>query len=119
MRILDSDILIDLSDKNLDILAWFSAIPDRPGVPIIVKLELLNGCHDPFKYRRMNKFLSKFPTVYATEADQERALANFMDMHLSNAIGVADIMIAEIAVGLDAIHYTGNEKHFKAIPGLK
>jgi predicted nucleic acid-binding protein len=84
----------------------------------IVKMELIAGCRNAREQHQAEKLLAKFPTVYTTIADQERALAHFRDVHLKNAIGLPDLLIAETAKGLGAMLCTLNEKHFKAVPGL-
>jgi predicted nucleic acid-binding protein len=119
VRLADTDVLIDLLNRTPEAVAWVATLTERPSVPSLVKLELLDGCRNAKEQREAMRFLEKFPTVYATREDQERAFATFAGIHLSNAIGPADILIAETAIGLGATLCSLNEKHFKMVPGLK
>ncbi len=119
MRLADTDVLIDLLNRAPEAVAWVAALTERPSVPGLVKLEILDGCRNAKEQGKAERFLEKFPTVYPTAADQERALVTFRDVHLKNAIGPADMLIAETAKGLNATLCSLNEKHFKVDPGLK
>lgn len=118
MRLADTDVLIDLLNREPAAVAWVATLTERPSVPSLVKLEVLDGYRNAKEQREAERFLDKFSTVYPTAADQERALATFRSVHLKNAVGPADVLIAETAKGLNATLCSLNERHFKAVPGL-
>ena len=55
----------------------------------------------------------------ASQADCERALADFSAYHLSANLSILDALIAETAVGLNLELATFNQKHYEAVKTLR
>ena len=119
MKIFDTDVLIDLQRKLPAAVAWLQSLPDVPVVPGLVVLELIQGCRNSGDVADALRLTSAFPIVWPNEADCNRALADYSKLHLSHRIGLVDVLIASCATGIDAELCTFNEKHFRAVPGLK
>lgn len=118
MRVLDTDILIDLSRGFSPALAWFASLNDPSLVPGYVVFELLAGCDDALAVRRLQRWLRPFRVYWPTTIDCDRALASFARLSLSHGLGIIDALIAECAIGLGVPLCTFNVRHFSAVPGL-
>ena len=46
MRLLDTDVAIDLLRKKSNAQAWFASLPELPAMPGFVAMELLQGCQN-------------------------------------------------------------------------
>jgi predicted nucleic acid-binding protein len=118
MRVLDTDVLIDVQRGHVAALAWFAGLADVPSVPGLVVMELIQGARDARQVREASRLTAPLPVVWPTTADCQRALADFTAFHLSHGLGLLDALIAACAVGLSAELCTFNEKHYRAVPGL-
>jgi predicted nucleic acid-binding protein len=63
VRLLDTDILIDLLRGVPQAGTWLASLPDAPGLPGFVVLELLQGCRNRQEARRVERLASVF-TIY-------------------------------------------------------
>jgi predicted nucleic acid-binding protein len=118
MRLVDSDVVIDLLRQHPPAVAWFNSIPERPGLPGFVLMELVAGCQTRAEMQRMMRHLRPFHVYWPTPTDCTRALTTFMQGHFTHHLGIIDAIIGESAVGLGATLVTFNIRHFQAVPGL-
>jgi predicted nucleic acid-binding protein len=118
MRVLDTDILIDLSRGYPPASAWFASLNDPPLIPGYAVFELLFGCENMLAVRRLQRWLRPFRINWPTAADCDRAVATFARLSLSHNLGIFDALIAECCVGLGVPLCTFNVRHFRAVPGL-
>lgn len=118
MRLLDTDILIDLLRGLPQAASWLGSLPDAPEVPGFAVLELLQGCRNLQEARRVDRLASLFTVVWPTTADCSRALSSFARLRLAAGIGVLDVLIGECAIGLNATLCTFNTRHFQAMVAL-
>jgi predicted nucleic acid-binding protein len=118
VRLLDSDVLIDIRRRFPPAVAWLSGLTERPGLPGHVVMELVEGCRDGREVRRLLREITPFRIYWPTQADQERALGTYSRAHLAHGLGMLDALIGECAVGLSATLCTFNIRHFRAVPGL-
>lgn len=113
MRLLDTDVLIDLGRNHPPAMAWFTSLRgDVLGLPGFVVLELMEGCENALAMRRLRKWLAPFPVVWPTERDCNRALDTYARGRLSHHIDLTDALIGECAVGLGVPLCTFNVRHF-------
>lgn len=118
MRLLDSDILIDIQRGHAPAVAWFSTLTELPGVSSLVVMELIQDAHTKVQVEQVLKLIKPLPVVFATEADQQRALEDYKTLHLSHRLGLLDALIAATAIGLGATLCKFYLKHYKAVSGL-
>lgn len=100
-------------------MAWFASLPDLPSVPSFVIMELVQDAQNVRQVRQALKLVAPLPVIWPTENDCNRALSDFTAYHLSHNLGLLDALIAACALGLSATLCTFNEKHYRAIPGLR
>src|SRR5437870_5443211 len=103
MRLLDSDVMVDLRRQYALALAWFSGLTEEPMVPGFVVLELMEGCRNQREMRRLQQVIAPFRLVWPAAAECERALTTFAQGYLRHGLGVLDSLIGECAVGLGAV----------------
>jgi len=119
MRLLDSDVMIDILREYLPTLRWLRTVSDEEfGLPGIVALQLMEGCRDKRAMQRLQKQLGPYRVYWPTEQDCDRALAAFSRTRLSHRIDLTDVLIGECAVGLGVPLCTFNVRHFRAVAGL-
>lgn len=119
MLLLDADVLIDIQRGYAPALSWFETAPEIPSVPGFVVMELVQDARNLQEVRKALKLIAPLPIVWPTEADCQRALADFTSYHLSQGLGLLDSLIAACAVGLSATLCTFNVKHFRMVPELR
>jgi predicted nucleic acid-binding protein len=118
VRLLDTDVMIDVRRRHPPAVAWLRSLTERPALPGLVVMELVEGCRDGREVRALMREIAPFRVYWPSEADQTRALATFARAHLSHGLGLLDALIGETAVGLSAALCTFNVRHFRAVPGL-
>jgi predicted nucleic acid-binding protein len=118
MRLLDTDVMVDLRRQYPPALAWFDGLNEEPMVPGLAVLELMEGCRNLGEMRRLQRDIAPFRLVWPAPADCDRALTTFAWGYLRHGLGVLDSLIGECAVGLGAVLCTFNVRHFRAAPGL-
>jgi predicted nucleic acid-binding protein len=118
VRLLDTDILIDIQRRHPPAVAWFVSLTERPAVPLLVVMELLQDAANKTQVAKALALVGPLTLVYTTPADQQRALQDYTMFHLSHRLGLLDALIGATAIGLGASLCTFNVKHFQIIPGL-
>jgi predicted nucleic acid-binding protein len=118
MRLLDTDVCVDLFHEFPPALQWLASLVEEPLLPGFAVLELLEGCRNAREIRRVEQRIAGFQIVWGSAADCERAVATFAAHYLRHNLGVMDALIAETAIGLGAVLCTFNVRHFRAVPGL-
>lgn len=121
MILLDSDVAIDILRDHPNAVAWATAFPGGGplALPGYVVLELLNGCRDAADRVAVERLVNR-SMIGWLEPDQSRqALATYRQIRPANAIGVLDMLIAQMALSLGVPLHTFNQKHFRCVPGLQ
>jgi predicted nucleic acid-binding protein len=116
--LLDTDVLIDVQRGHPPAEAWFTGLAGMPSVPGFVVMELIQNARNAREVQQARRLVSKLPLVWPSEADLGRALADYTALHLSTGLGLLDSLIAATAIGQDAVLYTFNAKHYRAVSGL-
>lgn len=119
-RLLDTDVLIEISKNVPQAVAWFREVTrtDRPGLPGFTVMEFLQGARNKAELAQFRKLLAPFVVYWPSVADCARAVETCARTSLTHHLSIPDIMIAECAIGLGATLCTFNVKHFRAVPGL-
>jgi predicted nucleic acid-binding protein len=117
--IVDTDVLIDYfrgSDVAKSKLT--SLLPFK--ISAVTLMELLQGSQDKNMMRIIERQLKiwEVSTIQSTEATSVRAIQFVREFALSHSVRVMDALIAATAIEEGETLLTGNEKHFKHIPGL-
>jgi predicted nucleic acid-binding protein len=119
VRLLDSDVMIDILREYLPALRWLHTVVNEEfGLPGIVVLQLMEGCKDKRAMQRLQKRIGPYRVYWPTARDCDRALAAFSRTRLSHRIDLTDVLIGECAVGLGVPLCTFNVRHFRAVAGL-
>ena len=117
--LLDTDIVIDVQRAHPPAVAWFGGLQSMPLLPGFVAMELVQDAQNNRQVQQILKLVSPLPIIWPSEADCNRALADFTALHLSHGLGLLDSLIASCAIGLSMPLCTFNVKHFRAVPGLQ
>jgi predicted nucleic acid-binding protein len=118
LRLLDTDVCVDVFRGYPPALAWLATLTDQPGIPGHVVMELIEGCRNTREVRVVMRRLAPFRFYWPTEADQVRALQTYTRAHLSHRLGLIDALIGKCAVGLSATLCTFYVRHFRAMAHL-
>lgn len=119
MRLLDTDILIDIFRGYFPAVRWLRSLDNAAiGIPGLAMMELMLGCDNVQQLRELEQRLAPYQIYWPTARDLDRVLASFGKRHLSHSLGIIDAMIGECAVGLGVPLCTFNVRHFRAVGGL-
>jgi len=119
LRLLDTDVVVDIFRGYLPALRWLRSLDNASlGLPGPVVMEVTQGCRDMRQLRDIDRRLARFQIYWPTATDCDRALASFGKRHLSHKLGILDALIGECAVGLGVPLCTFNVRHFRAVAGL-
>src|SRR5205809_498511 len=118
MALVDTGVLIDIQRGHPPALAWFAGLTELPAVPGFVVMELIQDARNRREVRQALRLVAPLRVIWPTEADCNRALADFAAYHLSHGLGLLDALIAACAVGLATTLFTFNDRHFRVVPGL-
>jgi len=119
MRLLDTDIMIDIMRNYHPAIEWLISLDESPGLPGYVAMELMCGCDNKTEMNFILKQIEQFRIFWSNDTDSNRALASFEKGHLTHGMGILDALIGECAKGLNASLCTFNVRHFKSIINLK
>jgi len=120
LLLLDTDIFIDIFRGYGPALRWLQSLGEEEiAIPGFVAMELLDGCENSTETRRLLENLSGVRIFWPSGESCDSALTTFSKVKLSHRISIFDALIGYCALGLNLPLYTFNQKHFKAIPGLK
>ena len=121
--LLDTDVAIELLRGNPRCLARLSRTEGRIFVSSVTAAELYFGAfnseHSVENADRVNEFLKDFQCLLPTKEVAKRFGEIKVELR-RNSIQVAplDLLIATIAIENGCIVATGNERHFRRVPGL-
>jgi predicted nucleic acid-binding protein len=118
MELVDADVLIDIQRKHPPAVAWFSGLAKLPAVPGFAVMELIQAAQNRRQVQAVWQLVAGMQTVWATNADCNRALSDFAAYRLSHGLGLVDALIAACAVGYSATLYNFNAKHYQVVPHL-
>jgi predicted nucleic acid-binding protein len=74
LRLLDTDILIDIQRGHPPAVTWFTGLTERPAVPLLVVMELLQDAANKTQVTAALRLVGPLTVVYTAPADQQRAL---------------------------------------------
>ena len=119
MTLFDTDVLIWMMRGNKVASAAIDGTPSR-AISAVSYMELLRGAQDARDSRLIRKTLDDlcFRILPVTEAVSSKAVALMEVFALSNGLDVSDALIFSTALDLDIPLCSGNEKHYKVVPGL-
>ena len=119
MSLIDSDALIDLLRGQPEAVNWLQSQNEPLRIPGYVAIEIIQGCRDSRELRQVQKLVGKFEVVWGASAGLQAGLSTLAPYVLSHGLGGFDLLIASVALELNATLYTFNHKHFGHIPELK
>ena len=118
MRLLDTDVLIDIQRRYQPALDWFSTLAELPGIPGFVAMELYQDAPDTKRVREVDQLIAPLAIFWPSARDCHKALTDFRTLHLSHGIGLLDALIGATAVGHHATLVTFNLRHFRPFTDL-
>jgi len=118
--ILDTNILIELSRNNTEILNKITNInPDNLYITPVVYGEFIFGAQNKFQFDAYLKFIQKFKILNSNEKVDDIFIQLYNNFSLSHRPTIPDFLIAAISIYYDATLFTLNVKDFKFINNLK
>lgn len=119
MTLFDTDVLIWMSRGNKAATEAIDNTPSR-AISAVTYMEFLRGAHDAREIRAFRCSLDAlgFSILPVTESICNRAIAIMEAFALSNGLDPDDALIFATALDFDIPLCSGNEKHYKVVPGL-
>lgn len=119
MPLVDSDILIDVLRLHPPAIQWMTHLRESLFVPGFVAMELYNGTASQRDLKAVDDLLRPCEIVWPSIRTCNDALRHHRDVHLSNAIGIIDVMNAYISLERVTPLFTFDVKHYRAITNLR
>ena len=119
MILFDTDVVIWMIRGNKAAAAVINDTPSR-ALSAVSYMEYLHGARDAQEVRAFKRYLNVlgFRILPVTESISARAVS-LMEVHaLSVRLDPQDALIFSTALDLDIPLCSGNEKHYKVVPGL-
>jgi hypothetical protein len=120
--ILDTDILVWVLRENSPALRFVDSIPsEHRNLSAVTYLELLYGTHDARDLRCVKELVADiFAEVVPVSEEISRTAIRLMEEFvLACGLGVSDAIIAATALERHEPLATGNQRHFRLVPGLE
>jgi len=110
--LLDTAVLVEWLRGRSAAKNWLAGQgSQRPGIPYIVRLELLQGARDKREIRAISNALAPFLAIAPESVDADVAEAFFLKHALSDGVGILDCLIGAVALRLQTPIYSFNTKH--------
>ena len=119
MRLIDTDVAIDVLRRHPPAVQWFYGLRALPGVPGFVVMELIQGAQNAKQLQAVLTFAEPLKIVWATPEQCDHAVELFKRFRLAQGIDLLDALIAACAIGGSAQLYSFNLKAFQRYSGLK
>jgi len=119
IRLLDSDVMIDIQRQHPAAVAWYVSVPSGTlALPRHTLMELYQDAQNTQQTLVIDRLTAPLPIVWPSDIECLQAVKSFRLLHLSHNLGLVDALIAAAALSLGAPLCTFNVKHFRAVPGL-
>jgi predicted nucleic acid-binding protein len=119
LRLLDTDVVIDLQHQFPAAIVWFAALDlSQVAVPGFVAMELIQSARNSREAASADAIVGRLARIWPNEIAADAALVDFRRLHLSHGLGLVDALIGTTARERDAILGTFNIKHYRSVPGL-
>jgi predicted nucleic acid-binding protein len=119
--IIDTSVLVDFRRDHADAVPYLLGLLDKNAASIhpVCAAEMLDGALDQADMRRTIQFLAAFKRLVIKSADFESCLSLVSQARLSHGIGWPDCLIAATCIRLQRPLVTTNDRHFRAVRGLR
>lgn len=117
--LIDTDVIIWYMRGNQKAQALISQT-DSFSISVVTYIELVQGMKNKQELNALRKALKRWKTgvVYIDHEISSKAMFYVEQHYLSNAVELADALIAATAVSMGSPLTTGNYKHYKVIKDL-
>ncbi|HRG47820.1 MAG TPA: type II toxin-antitoxin system VapC family toxin [Leptospiraceae bacterium] len=121
MILIDSNILIDIGNKDKQIIETVKELElkNKLSISIITEMEMLVGCRNKIEFQKLDKFLERFVIYKITESIAELGKDLIKKYYLSHGLEIPDALIAATALNLKIPLLTKNRKDFRFIETLE
>ena len=116
--LIDSDVLIDISQGIKAAREYVDALTEEWGISQVSALELIVGARDQREQATIDAFLSAYAIIPIRESTGKRAYELLKRYAKSHGLHVFDSLVAATAIEERLTLVTKNHRHFGAIKGL-
>lgn len=120
MKLLDTDIMIDLLRGYPPAITWLESIGEEEiALPGLVVMEAMQGCKNKRELKKLFKKLEAYDIYWPSLAACTACLEMFGAAYLSYGLSIPDALIGHMAVDMGLPLYSFDTKHLAAIPYLE
>ena len=119
--VMDTCVLVEYENGESDATAYVNLFGAKGLLVVhpVSVMELLDGVHDLRHLTQTLALIAAFPRVPVKNADHDLAVQFMVNYRLSHNIDWPDCLIAATCIRLGLPLVTRNDKHFRAIRGLR
>lgn len=118
MRVVDTDILIDVLRGFAPSLQWFATLPEPPAVVSLSVMELVQGCRSQQELQQVLHLVAPLTVWCPTEDEMRVAMELFLGYYLRHRMGIIDALIGTCVAQRGGTLCTFNVRHYRVVPGL-
>ena len=115
----DTDIIIEYFNNNTALIDFLETLGiEKLIISAITRAEVQQGARDKSHLTKINRALSKFPTLDIDYSVSQKFTNLFERFILSHKCGIPDMLNAAAAITFDIPFVTMNVKDYRYIPSL-
>lgn len=104
MKVVDTDILIDVLQGYAPSLEWFATLSEPPAVISLSVMELIQGCRSRQELQTVLYLVAPLTVWYPAEDETRMAMELFQEHHLRYRTGIIDTLIGVCAARGYPVH---------------
>jgi predicted nucleic acid-binding protein len=119
--LVETTILVDFLRRSVPAADYLDATRARANLicSVVTKAELIVGSRTRAELRAIDQLLARFELESITTGDSVRGLILLRKFYHARGVGFHDCLLGAAAIRLRVPVATLNEKHFRALPGVK
>lgn len=117
--LVDTDVLIDISKGKTDAADFLDNLVGDLFISRVTAMELIIGAWNKKEQAAVESFIARFEVHEIAESIGQRAYELVKQLAKSHGMTLADALVAATALEDDLILVSRNEKHFRAVKGLR
>lgn len=117
--LIDIDVLVDISKAHTEAADFVDALPGELAMSRISAMELIIGARNKREQAIIENFINCYRIEEVSDVIGQSAYHYVKQYAKSHGMMIADALIAATAMVNNLVLVSKNEKHFKAIEGLK
>lgn len=116
--ILDTDVVIEFMNGNLEVIQLLSELPNRFAITVITRAEIIQGSMNKLHQAKILNSIQHFITIDLNIDISQYFNSLFTKYYLSNRCSIPDMLNASVSICKGYSLFTLNKKDYQYIPSI-